>query len=254
MNSKSLVWGIVGTVIWLLIIFLFAVLNGYELPSSLNELGDALAGIFAPVAFLWLILGYLQQGKQLDQNTRALEQQEKALQLQIDEMRESVKQQEELARIQREQFECQRKILKPFVSITGAECNLSEYYEDEYDQVLRKYLDFKITLLVKNSDIRHFYIRNTNNIVLYNEEFIPKDISVTIGLGFDIEYDSVENNHIKHEINIFYKDSFEIKSSDGYVLGVELDKDVGFEQFESVYCNKIIKYISTKRKALNRGL
>jgi hypothetical protein len=34
--------------------------------------------IFAPIAFFWLILGYIQQGKQLDQNTKALEQQEKA--------------------------------------------------------------------------------------------------------------------------------------------------------------------------------
>nr|WP_228267864.1 hypothetical protein [Acinetobacter sp. TUM15064] len=61
-------------------------------PESLNKLGDFLAGVFAPIAFPWLILGYIQQGKQLDQNTRALEQQEKALNLQIEEMRESVKQ------------------------------------------------------------------------------------------------------------------------------------------------------------------
>ncbi len=56
----------VGTVTWLLLIFLFAVLKGYELPNSLNELGDALAGIVAPIAFFWLILGYLQQSKQLE--------------------------------------------------------------------------------------------------------------------------------------------------------------------------------------------
>lgn len=67
-------------------------------------MGDFLAGIFAPVAFLWLILGYIQQGKQLEQNTRALEQQEQALQLQIEEMRESVRQQKELSRIQNEQL------------------------------------------------------------------------------------------------------------------------------------------------------
>ncbi len=36
---------------------------------ELNALGDFLAGIFAPVAFFWLILGYVQQGKRLDQNT-----------------------------------------------------------------------------------------------------------------------------------------------------------------------------------------
>ncbi|WP_353142914.1 hypothetical protein [Acinetobacter pragensis] len=254
MNQKSLNWGIAITGIWLAVIIIVWFFAGLKSPSSLNELGDALAGIFAPIAFFWLILGYVQQGKQLDQNTKALEQQEKALQLQIDEMKESVKQQEELARIQREQFECNRKILKPFVSIIETECKLVEYYEDEYDQVLRQYLDFDIVLLVKNSDIRHFYITNSNNIVLYDEEFIPKDIPVTLRLGLNIESGSVINNHIKYEINIIYNDSFESKKSDSYVLGVELDKDVGLEYFKSVYCNKIIKYVATKRKAHLREL
>ncbi|EEY93142.1 hypothetical protein HMPREF0026_00418 [Acinetobacter junii SH205] len=67
----------------------------------MNEFGDFLAGVFAPVAFFWLILGYMQQGKQLEQNTKALEQQERALQLQIDEMREGIKQQVELVQLQR---------------------------------------------------------------------------------------------------------------------------------------------------------
>ncbi|WP_143226416.1 hypothetical protein, partial [Acinetobacter baumannii] len=37
-----------------------------------NELGDFLAGIFAPLAFLFLYLGYIQQSKELQQNTQAL--------------------------------------------------------------------------------------------------------------------------------------------------------------------------------------
>lgn len=92
MNKKSLILGMVITVIWIgfiTCIFLFA---GMEQPKSLNELGDFLAGVFAPIAFFWLILGYMQQGKQLDQNTKALEQQERALQLQIDEIRVGVEQ------------------------------------------------------------------------------------------------------------------------------------------------------------------
>lgn len=98
MNKKSLIIGVTITCIWFLGIYRFCFLNGYKLPESLNELGDFLAGIFAPVAFFWLILGYMQQGKQLDQNTKALEQQERALQLQIDEMKESVQQQKEIAK------------------------------------------------------------------------------------------------------------------------------------------------------------
>lgn len=49
------------------------------LALELNAMGDFLAGVFGPLAFLWLVLGYLQQGEELQQNTRALEDQEKRL-------------------------------------------------------------------------------------------------------------------------------------------------------------------------------
>lgn len=42
-----------------------------------NELGDFLAGVFAPLAFLFLYLGYKQQAKQLAQNTKILLDQNK---------------------------------------------------------------------------------------------------------------------------------------------------------------------------------
>ncbi|GAA5181415.1 hypothetical protein GCM10023345_04880 [Acinetobacter kookii] len=75
MNQKSLIIGICVTLVWFLAITIFCILEnfGFE-QNNLNSLGDFLAGIFAPVAFFWLILGYVQQGKQLDQNTKALEQ------------------------------------------------------------------------------------------------------------------------------------------------------------------------------------
>lgn len=41
----------------------------------LNELGDFTAGIFGPVAFLWLILGYKQQGEELKISSEALKSQ-----------------------------------------------------------------------------------------------------------------------------------------------------------------------------------
>lgn len=39
---------------------------------KLNEIGDFLAGVFAPLALLWLIIGYFQQGDELRQNSQAL--------------------------------------------------------------------------------------------------------------------------------------------------------------------------------------
>lgn len=42
------------------------------LKLELNALGDFLAGTFSPLALLWLVIGYFQQGDELRQNSRAL--------------------------------------------------------------------------------------------------------------------------------------------------------------------------------------
>ena len=63
-----------------------------------NEFGDMLAGAFAPLAFLWLVLGFFQQGEELQASVRALE-------LQGEELRNSVEQQRELVKVNREQME-----------------------------------------------------------------------------------------------------------------------------------------------------
>src|SRR5262245_17358401 len=60
---------------------------------QLDQWGDLAAGAFAPLAFLWLVVGYLQQGEELRDNVRALNLQEEALRLQVQELRESVQQQ-----------------------------------------------------------------------------------------------------------------------------------------------------------------
>ncbi|UVK81291.1 hypothetical protein LOY46_17130 [Pseudomonas sichuanensis] len=57
---------------------------------GLNEVGDFLAGVFGPIAILWLVLGFFQQGIELRQGT-------KALLLQGEELQNSVEQQRQLA-------------------------------------------------------------------------------------------------------------------------------------------------------------
>lgn len=72
---------------------------------KLNELGDFLAGAFGPVAFLWLVLGFLQQGEELRQGTEALR-------LQADELKNSVEQQSIMAGAAIEQIKSQQTALK----------------------------------------------------------------------------------------------------------------------------------------------
>lgn len=91
--------------------------------SSWNEFGDFLAGAFSPIAFLWLILGYLQQQRELQQNTRALE-------IQAEELKNSVEQYKEMVKVANEQLEADRSMAlqqnellelenKPDISFSG---------------------------------------------------------------------------------------------------------------------------------------
>ena len=73
-----------------------------------NELGDFLAGSFAPLAFLFLYLGYKQQGEELKQNT-------KALNLQAEELKNSVEQQKELVKIQQQELESKHFSVLPYL-------------------------------------------------------------------------------------------------------------------------------------------
>ena len=63
------------TTFWMLlaIIYISSVIgwaNFSLLPAE--EMGNFLEGAFAPLAFLWLVIGYFLQQKELEQNTEAL--------------------------------------------------------------------------------------------------------------------------------------------------------------------------------------
>lgn len=102
MAKKLEFWGILGTVVYLIIIT-GTVAFKFEkfLALELNELGDFLAGAFGPIAFLWLVLGFLQQGRELKLSSEAL-------QLQAEELKNSVVQQTKMADAAMQQIESQR--------------------------------------------------------------------------------------------------------------------------------------------------
>jgi hypothetical protein len=94
----KLFWvGLIITVLYFLILGLTVLGLNLSLMQSWNEFGDFLAGAFSPVAFLWLVLGFIQQQKELQQNTEALK-------LQADELKNSVDQYKEMVAIAREQL------------------------------------------------------------------------------------------------------------------------------------------------------
>lgn len=66
------------------------------LTMTANELGSFLSGIFAPLAFLWLVLGFLQQGEELRNSANALY-------IQGEELRAAVNQQRAMVALTKEQ-------------------------------------------------------------------------------------------------------------------------------------------------------
>lgn len=96
MKDKRFIAGVAVSVVWIgVAVWLMCTKT---LPTELNSWGDFIAGFSAPLAFFWLVLGYLQQGEELRQSTAALN-------LQADELRQSVEQQSKLVELSRKQME-----------------------------------------------------------------------------------------------------------------------------------------------------
>ncbi|TQQ01749.1 hypothetical protein FLL71_20240 [Vibrio cholerae] len=92
--------GIAITLLWFTL-FVCLLFFKWESASSmgLNEWGDFLAGATAPIAFLWLIIGYVLQRHELALNTEALKLQHIELERQAKELAKQSEFQEIQARL-----------------------------------------------------------------------------------------------------------------------------------------------------------
>lgn len=122
--GSCLSWAI--TFAWLIFIY-FKIHNGI-LPTNLNEFGDFIAGAFAPLAFFWLVRGFYQQGKGLEQNSEALIMQAMELSNSTKALNAQVIEQKKLLELTKDQIEInaknndfnqfyQKKQLQPFFHI-----------------------------------------------------------------------------------------------------------------------------------------
>lgn len=91
---------------------------------ELNALGDFLAGAFSPLAFLWLVLGFVQQGRELNISSRAL-------QAQADELKYSVEQHKDLVSLTRSQLELERQDRVLLADRRKKE--ISPFFEESYE-------------------------------------------------------------------------------------------------------------------------
>lgn len=95
-SNRLWIWGAIVTGAWLLVLGAYGLTNQSAVAAlAPNEVGDMLAGAFAPLAFFWLVLGFIQQGQELRNSGRALW-------LQGEELKNAVEQQRELVAATRE--------------------------------------------------------------------------------------------------------------------------------------------------------
>ncbi|MBW8127523.1 MULTISPECIES: hypothetical protein [Pseudomonas] len=115
MKLKSEVIGGVVTAIYLVGVAFLVYLKRDSLQTlELNAIGDFLAGVFGPVAFLWLVLGYMQQGRELQLSSRAL-------QSQADELKSSVTKQDDLVKVINKSLQNYLQSLEPLLQLKYVE-------------------------------------------------------------------------------------------------------------------------------------
>lgn len=114
----------------------------YSKPMPLNEIGDFLAGVFSPLAFLFLYLGYRQNNESIRLQSKELKASTDALTLQVAEMRESVEQQKLMSELQKTELEERHNAATPFFTASG---NIEVYNQMHKGQSFRFNIKFENT-------------------------------------------------------------------------------------------------------------
>ncbi|MCT9166405.1 hypothetical protein B9X71_13200 [Acinetobacter baumannii] len=99
-NAVKIGW--VLTFLWIIIIVYLLIEK--PLPSSLNEMGDFIAGISSPLAFLWVVVSYYQSQQALVLQAEELSQNTKVLAAQVEEMKRTTEIQEDQLMEMKQQY------------------------------------------------------------------------------------------------------------------------------------------------------
>lgn len=80
--------GLALSALYVLGLIVYLIIQGQN-PADLqmNELGDFLGGVSSPLAFLWLVLGFYQQSREIRMSNQALHLQAREMRRSVDEHR-----------------------------------------------------------------------------------------------------------------------------------------------------------------------
>lgn len=211
-KNWSLTLGWIITVGWG--VFIWYLVSNKSFPDELNSIGDFLAGVFSPLAFLWLIVSYYQSQKAVSIQAEELNQNTKALADQVEEMRKTA----EIQHLQLEEMRQQYKNLRssekiqlqPFILM-----KLARKYE-MFGTQIEIMLKFEINCI--NGSARKLFLNFSehNTVESPHIEYITKDmkseLSVTVATtsienlnnsNLDLIYYDINNSLVKQRFKFF---------------------------------------------------
>lgn len=245
------------SILWIVGMACLVILKRQTLVNlELNSIGDFLAGAFAPLGFFWLVAGFYQQGKGLEQNSIALRMQAKELQqsttalnLQVQEMRQSVDQQKKMVEIYKQELDEKHFQVEPYFNIRCI--NFKQYREqvpidNEEGEIIDSYeqdaIDFYLEFENSGEIARNVKITNAEKgYLLFNKfEFNQKEKNqITFCVdGPECEY-FYKGNKVSRKVILSYQNIF----GKEYIMKIrcELSSHEDFETGElHIYCQAFI--------------
>ncbi|MEX5262336.1 hypothetical protein, partial [Kocuria sp. CPCC 205263] len=204
--------GGVLTVIYFVVLGVWINGAGLTHVSSWNELGDFFAGVFSPVAFLWLILGFIQQHKELVNNTAQLN-------LQAQELKKSVEQAAIMASLTSEQLQFEReKVTEEAIKLKASIMPVIEIERFNWGTMTGKVADQVFSIKNKGKPAKNIVVTSDGyDFKGMNKSFLPEGDSITKLYRIDMNT-APENLNIKivfsDALGNTYENTFSYKKVD----------------------------------------
>lgn len=252
-NALAIVgWGL--TILWL--IFVIYLLVNNDFPKELNTIGDFVAGMASPLAFMWVVIGYYQSQKALNLQAQELVVSNKALNAQVEELKSSVEQQKELVGITKAEFDFsveqissqkQKEIVlrQPFIHMDSAliyrdvnkpydpERKLWELSDSEFDLLAVELTIFNSRSIAR--DVRVGISKVSQGIFLCTT-FNMFQTNIKESIKFNLDYPDTFNfvDKVEFEILITYLDELDNQMEQRYLFEIRRNRE-NYEFSHSFY-------------------
>lgn len=227
-HSKSHYWiFILLTIFYLFILYKFFGITLAKIKAlPANEIGDFLAGVFSPLAFLFLILGYLQNTKALQIQSQELKASTDALHQQAQELANNVEEQRKLLSVTQQELEIKHFEARPHLTFYSYPFTLTEKDFPEYDDDgsiigmdSHEIADIKIIIENRGEVARYVSINELgSDFNDFNKEFYELEPRQKTNLDIEFVGERLEllKNEFKQEIKlrITYHDKYGRQFSD----------------------------------------